>query len=58
MLGVAAPPMAAWNPVAGFTDPFGRLMWSAIGDPASIPSPNAATWTFNRVTSVQPSVGK
>ena len=38
-LGLDAAPKAAWNPIAGFTDPFGRLMWFAVGDPAVIPSP-------------------
>ena len=28
-LGVAGAPTAAWNPVAGFTDPTGRLIWWA-----------------------------
>ncbi len=26
-LGIAAPPDAAWNPIGGLTDPFGRLTW-------------------------------
>jgi hypothetical protein len=52
-LGVATPPTAAWNPVAGFTDEFGRLMWSAVGDPALIPSPNDAGWMLNRISDVQ-----
>ena len=38
-LGIDARPAAAWNPIAGFTDPFGRLMWSALGDPALLPAP-------------------
>jgi hypothetical protein len=54
-LGINAAPAAAWNPIAGFTDDFGRLMWSAVGDPASIPSPYDATWMFNRVSGVQSS---
>jgi hypothetical protein len=52
-LGVATRPAAAWNPVAGFTDEFGRLMWSAVGDPALIPSPNDAGWMLNRISDVQ-----
>ena len=52
-LGIEAPPTAAWNPVAGFTDDFGRLMWAAIGDPALIPSPNDAGWMLNRISDVQ-----
>jgi hypothetical protein len=54
-LGIDAAPAAAWNPIAGFTDDFGRLMWSAVGDPASIPSPYDGTWMFNRVSGVQSS---
>ena len=52
-LGVSASPTAAWNPVAGFTDPFGRLMWSAIGDPALLSSPYGSEWMFNRVSDVE-----
>lgn len=52
-LGIAGSPAAAWNPIAGFTDEFGRLMWSAVGDPASIPSAYDAGWIFNRITSVE-----
>ena len=52
-LGIDASPEAAWNPIAGFTDNFGRLMWSAVGDPASIPSPNEAAWMLNRISDVQ-----
>jgi hypothetical protein len=53
-LGINASPTAAWNPIAGFTDSFGRLMWSAVGDPALIPSPQDSGWVLNRVTNVQP----
>ncbi len=48
-LGVPARAQAAWNPVAGFTDPAGRLMWSALGDPALIPFPFNASWVANRL---------
>lgn len=48
-LGVAAAPQAAWNPVAGFTDPFGRLVWAAVGDPALLPAPYGAGAVPNRV---------
>jgi hypothetical protein len=51
-LGVDARPTAAWNPVAGFTDAFGQLMWSALGDPAVLPSPNDWGWTINRIADV------
>ena len=51
-LGIDRRPAAAWNPIAGFTDDFGRLMWSAVGDPASIPSPNDSAWILNRIADV------
>ncbi len=51
-LGIDARPTAAWNPVAGFTDDFGRLMWSALGDPAVLPAPNDSGWTINRIADV------
>jgi hypothetical protein len=54
-LGIGAPPAAVWNPVAGFTDEFGRLMWSAVGDPALIPSPYESAWMLNRISDVQSS---
>lgn len=48
-LGVPAPAAAAWNPVAGFTDATGRLLWAALGDPALFPEPSGASWVENRV---------
>ena len=48
-LGVPTRAASAWNPVAGFTDPAGRLMWSALGDPALIPFPYNASWVANRL---------
>jgi hypothetical protein len=54
-LGLDGRPSAAWNPIAGFTDDFGRLMWSAVGDAALIPSPYESTWILNRVTDVRSS---
>jgi hypothetical protein len=48
-LGAEHPPAAAWNPVAGFSDATGRLLWSAIGDPALLPAPNGGGWLANRV---------
>jgi hypothetical protein len=52
-LGTPAPPHAAWNPVGGFTDDFGRLMWSAVGDPADMPSPYGHDWVLNRISEVE-----
>ena len=54
-LGLERRSVAAWNPIGGFTDEFGRLMWFAIGDPAAIPSPYEAAWTLNRISDVEPS---
>ena len=52
-LGIEGRPDAAWNPIAGFTDPFGRLLWSAVGDPAAISSPYESAWMLNRITDVE-----
>jgi hypothetical protein len=52
-IGVASAPRAAWNPVAGFTDPAGRLIWSAVGDPALLPAPYGNGWVLNRVADVR-----
>jgi hypothetical protein len=54
-LGIEQAPAAAWNPIAGFDDPFGRLLWSAVGDPALLPSPYDSGWMLNRISDVQPS---
>jgi hypothetical protein len=51
-VGAPGTPTAAWNPVAGFTDPTGRLIWSALGDPAFFPAPRSTSWIGNRVTVV------
>ncbi len=53
-LGIASAPSAAWNPLAGFTDDAGRLIWSAVGDPAMFPAPYGAGWTLNRIGDVRP----
>ncbi|MCL4766028.1 MAG: hypothetical protein KJZ80_07345 [Hyphomicrobiaceae bacterium] len=52
-LGTEKRSQAAWNPIGGFTDEFGRLMWFAIGDPAVVPSPYDHGWVFNRISEVQ-----
>src|SRR5262245_23022398 len=56
-LGVPERAAAAWNPVAGFTDPAGRLLWLALGDPAFFPSPHGVGWIPNRVTLSSVDVG-
>lgn len=53
MLGTEAQPDAAWNPIAGFSDEFGRLLWSAISDPALLSAPYNSTWVLNRIADVQ-----
>lgn len=57
-LGIDAKPTAAWNPIGGFTDGFGRLMWFALGDPALIPSPYDGRWMLNRISDVQSNSGR
>ena len=49
-VGVPERPSAAWNPVAGFTDPAGRLLWLTLGDPAFFPSPHGTGWIPNRLS--------
>ena len=58
MLGIDARPDAAWNPIAGFNDEFGRLVWSAIGDPALFPTPYDTRWMLNRIGDVQANSGR
>ena len=57
-LGTAAAPTAAWNPIGGMTDPFGRLMWSAVSDPALLPSPYEAGWMLNRIADLPTNAGR
>lgn len=52
-LGVGARPDTAWNPAGGFTDPFSRLAWYAIADPAAIPSPYEEGWILNRISEIE-----
>jgi hypothetical protein len=56
-VGVPEPATAAWNPVGGFTDPTGRLLWLALGDPAFFPSPHGTGWLANRVAVSSVEVG-
>lgn len=49
-IGMAKPPQDAWTPFGGFRDPFGRLLWAAVGDPAMLPRPAGMGWIPNRVT--------
>ena len=57
-LGMGGKPAAAWNPIGGFTDDAGRLIWSALGDPALFPEPYNAGWTLNRIGDVKATAGE
>ena len=57
-LGTSGKPTAAWNPIGGMNDPFGRLMGFAIGDPAFLPSPYEAGWMLNRIADVTSNSGR
>ncbi len=52
-LGIKQRPVAAWNPLGGFNDNAGRLIWFALGDPALFPEPYNASWLLNRMSDVQ-----
>jgi hypothetical protein len=52
-LGIDGAPRAAWNPIAGFDDNFGRALWHALGDPALLPDPYGAGWMLNRASDVR-----
>lgn len=57
-LGIDVRPDAAWNPIGGFGDGFGRLLWSAIGDPALFSAPYDSSWMLNRIADVQSNSGR
>jgi hypothetical protein len=57
-LGIATRPESAWNPIAGFLDGFGQLLWSAVGDPALLPAPYDSGWMLNRVSDVRSSADR
>jgi hypothetical protein len=48
-VGVNGQVASAWNPVGGFSDAGGRLIWSAVGDPAMVAFPFNASWIPNRI---------
>ena len=54
-LGIDAEPRSAWNPITGFSDSFGHLLWSAIADPALLPQPYEAAWMANRISAIEAS---
>jgi hypothetical protein len=49
-IGVAARPSAAWNPIAGFSDSFSRLLWLSVADPALLLHPYGGSWIANRAS--------
>jgi hypothetical protein len=56
-LGIGSQASTAWNPIGGMTDPFGRFLGFAVGDPALLPAPYEAGWMPNRIADLpQPSV--
>jgi hypothetical protein len=57
-LGAGGEPAAAWNPIGGMNDPFGRLMGAAVCDPALLPSPYEAGWMLNRIADVTSDPGQ
>jgi hypothetical protein len=57
-LGTGGGPTAAWNPIGGMNDPFGRLIGFAVGDPALLPSPYEAGWMLNRISDVTSNPGQ
>lgn len=48
-IGIAEAPTAAWNPVAGFGDAPGRLVWATVGDDAYLPVPFNSRTVDNRI---------
>ncbi len=48
-VGIDGRAKAAWNPVAGFSDPIGRLVWSVVGDDAYLPITHSSGWVQNRI---------
>lgn len=48
-IGVGERARAAWNPVGGFTDATGRLLWAALADGGLFPEPHGSSWVENRV---------
>jgi hypothetical protein len=54
-LATPARATAAWNPIAGFSDETGALIWSVLGDAAVLPAPYGVGWLPNRVRAVETS---
>jgi len=47
-IGTEQRPVAAWNPLAGFTDTAGRLVWGTVADDAFLSIPYNSRWVANR----------
>jgi len=56
-LGIPSRPAAAWNPIAGFGDPAGRMTWSILADDAFMMSPGNASWIPNRIDATSSVLG-
>ena len=52
-VATATRPAAAWNPIAGFSDEAGALLWSVLGDAAVLPEPYDSGWLPNRARAVE-----
>jgi hypothetical protein len=57
-LGTPGKPAAAWNPIGGMNDPFGRLLGFAVTDPALVPAPYETGWMLNRIADLPTEVGR
>ena len=57
-LGLQTAPTAAWNPIGGMNDPFGRLIGFAVTDPALLPAPYEAGWMLNRIADLPTNTGR
>ena len=57
-LGIDGKPTSAWNPVAGLTDPFGRMLGFAVTDSALMSAPYDAGWMLNRISDLPSSGGR
>jgi hypothetical protein len=56
-VGTPTRPAAAWNPIAGFTDAPGRLLWAALGDSGLLPAPYASGFIPHRAVPAAVLVG-
>jgi hypothetical protein len=56
LAAAAVAPRSAWNPVAGFSDPAGRFVWSVISDTAYMSAPDSESWIPNRMDPLKTTV--